>query len=171
MFGFKDKMKKQPDFKQLFYDYFGSKPKKVTYSIRHDSNRYHDLMFLKSLIHDARFKQKDFKLRGKKCTIQLNRDCWELGFVEHKKSSELYIADSRLSISPVFELEWRFQNKNALNQNDELWIHDVTIERESFEILKIVLDGDGWALHMKAPDEDLKMRIHDLEVPYLYSQK
>ena len=80
-------MKKQPDFRQLFYDYFGSNPKKVTYSIRTDSNRYHDLIFLKSLVHDARFKRNEIKLRGKRLIIPINRDCWELGFVKHEKSS------------------------------------------------------------------------------------
>jgi hypothetical protein len=163
-------MKKQPDFRQLFYDYFGSKPKKVTYSIRNDSNRYHDLIFLKSLIHDARFKHKDFSMRGKRCTIKLNRDCWELGLIEHKESSELHIADSQLSLSPVYNLEWRFQDKSLINQNDELWIHDVLIERESHEILTIVLVGDDWSLHMKASDNDFNMKIRDIEVPYLYSE-
>ena len=164
-------MKKQPDFRQLFYDYFGSKPKKVTYSIRQDSNRYHDLLFFKSLIHDARFKRKDIKIRGKKLTVQLNRDCWELGFVEHKKHSELYIANSRMSISTVSDLEWRFHNESEMNPESELWIHDILIQRESYEILKVILDGDGWSLHMKASDDDFNMTIQDIEVPYLYSNK
>ena len=164
-------MKKQPDFRQLFYDYFGSKPKKVTYSIRHDSNRYHDLIFLKSLIHDARFKRTDYKVRGKKLTIQLNRDCWELGFVEHNASSELHITNSRLSLSPVFDIEWRFCNGFEITTESELWIHDVIIQRESFEILKVVLEGDDWSLHMKASDDDFRLIVQDLEVPYLYSMK
>ena len=161
-------MKNQPDFRQLFHDYFGSAPKKVTYSIRHDSNRYHDLIFLKSLIHDARFKRKDLKLRGKICTIPINRDCWELGFSEQ---NELHVADSRLSISPVFNLEWRFNNDHSINPNDELWIYDVFIQRESSEILVVVLDGDSWSLHMRAYDDDFKMKVQDIETPYLYSQK
>ncbi len=164
-------MKKQPDFKQLFYDHFGQKPKKVSYSIRPDSNRYHDLIFLKSLIHDTRFKRNDAKIRGKRLSIQINRDCWELGYVEHEKHNELYIANSRISISPVSDLEWRFSNNTEMNSNNELWIHDVIIQRESFETLNIVLDGDGWSLHMKASDDDFNMKIQDLEVPYLYSQK
>jgi hypothetical protein len=164
-------MQNQPDFRQLFYDYFGSKPKKVTYSIRHDSNRYHDLIFLKSLIHDARFKRNAIKKRGKKLTIQLNRDCWELGFVKHENSSELYIADSQLSISPVFDLEWRFTTENEINIDRDLWIYDVAIQRESSELLKVVFDGDGWSLHMKASENNFKMGIQDLETPHLYSQK
>lgn len=171
MFGHINTMNKQPDFRQLFYDYFGSKPKKVNYFIRQDSNRYHDLIFLKSLIHDARFKRIDFRLRGKKIAIQLNRDCWELGFVERNESSELYIANSRLSISPVFDIEWHSCHGYGINPESELWIHDVVIQRESSEMLKIILDGDKWSLHMKALDDDFRMKVQDLEVPYLYSMK
>jgi hypothetical protein len=164
-------MKKQPDFRQLFDDFFGRMPKKVSYSIRADSNRFHDLVFLTSLIHDARFKPDTLKIRGKRLIIQLERDCWELGFAESKGSSELYIADSILSISPVYDLEWRFLNGNRIKGANELWILDVIIERKSLDILKVVLDGDGWSLHMKAFDADFKMGIQDREVPYLYSQK
>lgn len=164
-------MKKQPDFKQLFYDYFGSKPKKVNYIVRHDSNRYHDLIFLNSLIHDSRFKRKDTKVYGKKLIIKLNRDCWELGFVEQENNSELHIANSQLTISPIIEFEWRFQNDSAAEKNTDLWIDDILIERESYAILKVVLEGDGWSLHVKVIYDDFKMRIQDLEVPYLYSQK
>ena len=164
-------MKKQPDFKQLFYDYFGSKPKKVNYIVRPDSNRYHDLIFLNSLTHDSRFKRKDTKVYGKKLIIKLNRDCWELGFVENKNTSELHIANSQLTISPFIELEWRFQNDNAAEKNTELWIDDILIIRESYAILKVVLEGDGWSLHMRVMDDDFKMKLKDLEVPYLYSQK
>jgi hypothetical protein len=113
-------MKKQPDFKQLFYNYFGSKPKKVNYVVRSDSNRYHDLIFLNSLIHDSRFKRNNTKVYGKKLIIQLNRDCWELGFVKQNNNSELHIANSQLTISPFIELEWRFHNGNSAEKKTEL---------------------------------------------------
>ena len=35
----------------------------------------------------------------------------------------------------------------------------------------IILDGESWSLHMKALDDNFKMKIIDLEVPYRYSQK
>ncbi len=44
------------------------------------------------------------------------------------------------------------------------------IERVSYEILKIVLEGDDWSLHMKVSDDDFNMKIQDLEVPYIYSK-
>ncbi|MHB9138940.1 MAG: hypothetical protein ACYC4Q_06015 [Victivallaceae bacterium] len=160
-------MKKQPDFNQIFYDYFGANPQKVAYSIRPDSNRYHDLTFIRSLIHDGKFKKNEIKILGKRLVIPINRDCWELGL----KDNELYIADSRLSISPVFDLEWNFTNEMEFNPDAELWIRDLSIQRESDDMLKIVLDGYVWSLQMKAFDDDFKMKLQDLEVPYLYSQK
>lgn len=171
MIGEGNNMKQQPNFRQIFYDYFGGKPKKVTYSIRSDSNRLHDLMFLKSLIHDVTFMRSEFNIRGKRMTIQLNRDCWELGFVENKKNAELYNANSRLSISPVVDLEWSFNNERGLELDSELWIDDVTISSESFALLNIVIFGDGWKLQMKVSEENFKMSIQDLETPYLFSQK
>ena len=161
-------MKKQPDFRQQFYDYFGSKPKKVTYSIRSDSNRYHDIVFLNSLIHDARFKRNIITVRGKKLTIPINRDCWELGFIKHEKSSELHIADGNLCISPVIDFEWRIGNDVCFNDDFELWIHDLTIERLSYETLIIIIEGDGWSFRIKASDDDFKMRLQDTETPHIY---
>lgn len=160
-------MSKQPDFNQIFYDYFGTKPRMVTYSIRSDSNRYHDLMFIKSLIHDGRLKRNGIKIIGKRLVIPINRDCWELGL----KDNELYIADSRLSISPFFDLEWNFTNGMDFDSDAELWIRDLSIQRESDGMLKIVIDGYTWSLQMKAFDDNFKMKLQDLEIPYLYSQK
>jgi hypothetical protein len=160
-------MSKQPDFNQIFYDYFGTKPRMVTYSIRSDSNRYHDLMFIKSLINDGRLKRNGIKIIGKRLVIPINRDCWELDL----KDNELYIADSRLSISPVFDLEWNFTNGMDFDPDAELWIRDLSIQRESDDMLKIVIDGYVWSLQMKAFDDNFKMKLQDLEIPYLYSQK
>lgn len=39
-------MKRQPDFAELFQKHFGSSPSAVTYQVRQDSNRFHDLVFL-----------------------------------------------------------------------------------------------------------------------------
>jgi hypothetical protein len=104
-------MKKQPDFTQLFYEFFGNKPRKVQYEVRSGPCRYHDLVFLGSLIHDARFQRQKIQLRGTRLTILVNRDCWELGLTpgeeNGEKYSELHIADAALSISPVKKLNGR----------------------------------------------------------------
>jgi hypothetical protein len=55
--------------------------------------------------------------------------------------------------------------------DNELWINDVMIQTESFEIRTIILEGDGWSLSMKTSDDDFKMKIQDTEIPYLHSQR
>ena len=91
--------------------------------------------------------------------------------VEREKHSELYIANSRLSIAPVTDLEWSFCNERDFHHDTELWLNDVEIKSETFETLKVVIKGDGWNLQMKASDEDFMMKVQDLEIPYLYLQK
>src|SRR5512136_2827545 len=97
-------MKRQPDFTEIFHGYFGSIPQKVTCRVHQDGDRFHDLVFLNSIIHDARFKIKNVKQKGRKLTIPIKRDRWEIPSVQRKKPRphiELYVADSLMTISPV----------------------------------------------------------------------
>jgi hypothetical protein len=77
-------MKPQPDFPKLFFEYFGTKPRKVLYEIRQGPCRFHDLVFLNSLIHDATFHRKDARLSSERLTIPVDRDCWELLALKNK---------------------------------------------------------------------------------------
>lgn len=164
-------MRKQPDFQKLFFSHFGDKPRKVTYTIREDSNRYHDLIFLSSLIHDARFRREAVKLRGKRLTIPINRDCWELGIVDHADSHELHCADARLDISLVVNIEWRFDHGSEFSPSAELWIEEFWLVRETDETMKVTMGGFDWGSVITVRDEDLVIKLRDLEIPYLYSEK
>ena len=165
-------MKQQPDFQTLFFDYFGATPRKIVYQIRQDSNCHHDIVFLTSLIHDARFKRSDFRLRGKRLTVNMNRDCWELGFVEGNLGSELYIADTRLSVSEVISIEWSFGNEFDMTDSTELWITDIWLDPHSHhDSRRLTLAGHGWSCNMMLSDENITIKLSDKEVPYLYSQK
>lgn len=57
-------MRPQPDFTRLFFEHFGTRPRKVVYEMRQGAFRLHDLVFLESLIHDATFSGKDVRLSG-----------------------------------------------------------------------------------------------------------
>ncbi|MCF6314003.1 MAG: hypothetical protein L3J39_16270 [Verrucomicrobiales bacterium] len=166
-------MNKQPNFQELFYQYFGSTPKKITYSIRSGANRLHDIIFLKSLIHDARFVRSRIEINEKRLMIPINRDCWELGIVKHekKRGSELYVTDACLSVSPVADLEWSFNNEEDFNLDTELWISDLIVQKMSCELLKVRFEGDFWSLSFTVPKNDFKMCIQDSEIPYLYSER
>ncbi len=165
-------MKKQPDFQKLFFSYFGDTPRKVVYQIRQDSNRHHDIVFLTSLIHDARFKRSDFALRGKRLYVNINRDCWELGFVDRNLASELYIADARLSVSEVTSIDWSFENGFDMTGSTELWITDIWLDPHSYhDYRRPTLAGHGWSCNMMLSDDNITIKLSDKEVPYLYSQK
>ena len=185
-------MRKQPDFGKVFRDYFGCVPRKITYEVRMDANLPHDLAFLSSLIHDARFKMTDVNLRGKRLTININRDCWELGMDRPDGALELYIADSRLSISKVLSLDWMFDGRPPVDNSTELWIRDISytsdmidsvthsvissfamqcpdLEDRGFECpRRLALNGHFWSSHITLLDDRIKLA--DKETPYLYSQ-
>jgi hypothetical protein len=167
---------RQPDFRALFYKYLSGKPRKVAYAVRPDSNCYHDLVFLASLIHDARFKRAGMHLAGKRLTIPINRDCWELGIVDRDGGCDLYVADARLTISPVLAMAWRFGNGVDRSAKVERWINDFWLEHkalgdEASETRTVVIDGFGWQCRLKMPDDDLKIVLQDIEVPCLYSRR
>ena len=167
-------MKKQPDFAELFRNHFGDTPSKVTYQVRQDSNRFHDLVVLNSLIHDARFKRDQAVLRGKRLSISFERDCWELGTVEHSDCAELHIAQALLTLSPVLEIEWRFKHGTDFGSDTELWIQDIWLDRHATQeddSMTVVINGFKWLCVITVRESELKIRLQDLETPYLYSQR
>lgn len=163
---------KQPDFQRLFFDHFGQTPRKVTYSVRPDSNRHHDIVFLSSLVHDARFLRSSLILRGTRLTVPINRYCWELGTVDTREGKELHIADSRLTIASVKDIEWRFTHGSAMDRA-ELWIGGIWLDHEAKGNLReLVIDGYDWRCTLKLDDEqDIKVRLVDLCVPFLFSRR
>jgi len=167
-------MKKQPDFADLFHKHFGDKPSKVTYVVRQDSNRFHDLIFLESLIHDARLKREQAVIRGTRLSMQIERDCWELDLIERADYAEFYIAQARLTISPVFDIEWRFEHRVEFSPDTELWINDIWLERQAMQendVVPVVINGFAWQCILTVHEPELKIRLQDLETPYLRSEK
>lgn len=171
-------MKKQLDFAAQFYDYFGEKPSKVSYEVRQDSNRYHDLVFMTSLIHDATFRKRDIKIRGDRLNIPIVRECCELGTVSYPDFAELYAAKAQLSIAPVSYFEWRFGNDFNFLSNKELTIEEIWIERERRQwniVRSVVLRGMEWECQLMPQnfddDEevDIEIQLRDLEIPHLKS--
>lgn len=168
------KMRKQPDFTALFFDYFGGRPRKVAYEVRHGSSRWHDLVFLNSLVHDARFCRKDIWVKSKRLVLPVNRDCWELPRHESEKSSELHIANARLSIYPVKSVVWSFDQNHSFSADAEMWLDYIWLERTAISqdgTIPVVLAGYGWRCTILADADDLEIKLRDLEVPYLYSER
>ena len=161
---------RQPDFRKIFYDYLGGVPKKVAYKVRRDSNQLHDMMFLKSLVHDAGFRRDSMRLRGRHLTILINRDCWELWPPEYPKPSEVYNANARLDIAPVLEIKWHFDEGVDLSPSTELLIRDLILIPAADEILTLNVQGFRWNCCLTVMGDDLRIVLRDLEVPHSFSR-
>lgn len=163
---------KQPDFTRLFFDHFGGKPKKVQYEIRVGPNQMHDLIFLISLIHDARFYPRDIKVRGSRMTIPIHRDCWEIPLSER---NELHTAKSKLLFSTVSDINWITQKLDHFGSDQELWIDFLYFDKDYRSLSKdrftCFLSGHDWLLQFTMKQIDFKIKLQDLEMPYLYSER
>ncbi|HKP35530.1 MAG TPA: hypothetical protein VJT71_01635 [Pyrinomonadaceae bacterium] len=161
----------QPDFSALF------RRDKVTplhFRVRLGPCDVHDLHFLSSYLHDARFKPDAVNLRGKRLTIDFERDCWELGHTEHNRFCELHIAKSCLSVTPVSNIRW--EAANILPADGELWLEKIYFGAAHWEIgnaTEVVLSAPhaGWKLAISAAKEFKTFRLDDKETPYLYSRR
>jgi hypothetical protein len=170
-------MKEQPDFTKLFFEHFHPTPRKVEYEIRQGVLGFHDLIFLSSLVHDARFQKRNVIYKNKRLAIPLERDCWEIPAVQKEGHNELYITNSRLMIFPVEQIEWSFSHELNFNVNTELWINHVwcdfhwTWSASAEESIPMYIYGVDWKCHLLVNEVDLKIKLHDIEIPYLYSQR
>jgi hypothetical protein len=168
-------MRKQPDFDKVFRDYFGESPKKVTYVLRHGPDFYHDIVFLCTLVHDARFCPNDLTLRGTRLTIPIKRDCWEIPLVSYSlNSGEMYFVHSRITISPVLSITWEYNVRRSFGKDVEMELQDIWLNPD------IDCDTGQTSLTLAFFDckctietiyNDLQLRVTDLEVPYLRSKK
>jgi hypothetical protein len=110
----------------------------IDFVCRETPNLLHDMVFLRSYLHDATFEASDVHLRGTVLRIGLKRDRWEL----YKSPGELESIATRLIIRPVLSLKWRSKAKVA----SEFSIRDVYLG-ESFwdnsDTAEVVLAGFG----------------------------
>lgn len=166
-------MTKQPDFNKLFFDYFGRKTKKVTYELRLPPNLLHDLVFMSSLVHDARFHIKDIVIRGKKLTIPIERDCWELP--KMPETNELHVTRSRLVFTTVHDIRWEFKDISKASPDKELWIDYLYIDEDfrsdKSDYFTFTIAGDDWKLIFSLKEYDFTAKLQDEEAPYLYSER
>lgn len=172
---------RQPDFSRLFRETFAGSPKKISYEVRtNGSNMYHDVVFLSSLVHDARFRLADIRLKRRRLTIPLERDCWEIPFAEAGGALEPHVARAELVIEPVVKSEWmsdplRDPERSGHPTGDgEEWLLYFWMERPSFDdsdtgqvIIKCA--HSKWTLTVAK--EGMIVRLRDLEVPYLHSTR
>jgi hypothetical protein len=163
---------KQPDFTKIFFDYFGGRPRKVRYELRFPPYFLHDLAFLNSLVHDASLFPRDVVLRGEKLTIPIERDCWE---IPKAQGNELHIAKAKLVLQTVQDLRWVFEGIDKADPDQELSIDGLCIN-ESYrshtaDRFDFTIIGHGWQLEFTLKQFDFIVKLQDVELPYLFSQK
>lgn len=157
----------QPDFQALFFAHLGKQPKRQRYELRfNSSNLHHDVVFLTSLVHDARLSVASVKRRGSKLILDLLRDAWELDTVLHAGVPELLVAPSRLTITGVLTLEWRFEDRVPVN-GDELEFQSVEVERagEEGEKYRVRLAGFFWSLDLMLDGDRASVVLRDQRKP------
>jgi hypothetical protein len=162
-------MLKQPDFGQLFRETFAADKHPVRYSVRSDGNLLHDLAFMSSLVHDARLINWNAQAHDGNLTLELNRDCWELGYHRKEKSSELYLADSILKLTGVQAVEWNCEG----HPKEEPWIEYLWIDPgfRHNERFNFYLVGDHWKCTINLLESQTSIELHDTNSPYLWSER
>lgn len=146
----------------------------LRFHARPSANHVHDIQFLSGYLHDARLTPSTVALRGKKLTISLHRDCWELPLVVREGCSELYTAKSRLTIQPVSSVRWEVDEPATLQ--GELWIECIYLgpaHWEEFEASEIVISAPHarWKLTIAIAGDFGDIRLRDLETPKLWAER
>ncbi len=160
-----------PDYSTLLHR---DKVRPLHFRVRGGANFVHDVHFLSSYLHDARFTTGAVTKRGKRLSLVVERDCWEFGFTEHARAPELHIAKSRLTVTPVSSLRWESADLARLER--ELWIESIYLGAahwETSEASELVVSAPhaGWKLVLSIADDCGDIRLDDLETPHLHSTR
>ena len=157
----------QPDFQALFFEHFGRRPRPHTYKVRFGtSNVYHDVIFLDSLVHDARLSRHSVRRQGGRVTIRLQRETWEVGTLVRKGAPPLHHVPSLLRISGVERLVWRFANRKV---RGELSLRGAHLQPpRDAEAYHFILDGYRWKLHLLLNEYRAGIVLHDTGTPRRY---
>jgi hypothetical protein len=129
-----------PDFGKYFRTNSRSP---IDFECRDAPNLLHDLVFLRSFIHDASFEINKIRLSGKTLRIPMQRDRWE----RYKPSRKLESVAAKLVIRPVLALKWESVPKGkASSHSHEFFIRDVYLGESYWDIsdkADIVLSSFG----------------------------
>ncbi len=138
----------QPDFTNIFFNHFEDSPQKVHYELRLPPYFLHDLAFLSSLVHDARFLYKDIVDTDQKLIIPLNRDRWE---IKRLKGDNLQDINSELIFTTVQNLNWSFLSSKKPEPDEELWIDYLfvgeNIREQGGDTFSFVICGENWKVN------------------------
>jgi hypothetical protein len=163
-------MKKQPDFSSIFFEYFGSCPRPMSYELRFDSSLLHDLQFMSSLIHDAVILPESLVTTRKRIVLKMRRECWELPKVKVGAAVHLAVVESELVISPSTEITWCLTG-GYLRQSPQggfilrgLYV-DLDYWNAERSFFTLTLQGHSWLCHIKVDSKSPLVRLRDVGFP------
>ncbi len=163
--------KTQLDFSALFYESLGGSPEPVHYKLREGPCLPHDIVFLNSLIHDARVKNPGVDDSNGNLSIHVNRDCWELGYTRNQDGLELHIADALINIDGVISCRWILTDDPIAEPwIDYLWF-DRSYRSHDIANFQIFLVGEHWECSLVLDREAWSLEMRDQETPYLWSSR
>ena len=114
-----NKRSRLPDFGKYFRT---NSRTPIDFVCRDGANLLHDVVFLRSYIHDASFEAREVRLRGKTLRIRMQRDRWEF----HKDSKNLESIPATLVISPVLTVKWEsFSKTRASSIPNKFFVRDI----------------------------------------------
>ncbi len=161
---------RQPDFGQFFH-LAAWRP--LDYETRPGPNLLHELAYLSSYSHDARFRPDRMRYERKRLVIELERDCWEI----LQATGKLPSVRSELSVRGVSSLTVTLTERwvtgglgthcQALASIDDV---RVSIGRQFGDPQggEVVIDcgSAGLVLTARAEEQLPLVRIRDLSKPY-----
>lgn len=159
-------MKKQPNFTDVFFQYFASRRDPVVYELRPDANFRHDLAFVSSLLHDARILRVNKRSR-RRYEIAVERDRWEVSRDpgDPNATPVLSAVESMLICSPVNGLVYTQTGDCDVIEPertiDYIWVTEAYFDcaSKSFEL---VLGGQNWRICIELPKFEFSIRLKDL---------
>ena len=146
----------QPNFTSIFREHFSSS-EKVFYRVRTSPNILHDVVFVTSLIHDARLTPNTVRLDETTLILPIDRDRWEVF-----DSNEILSCQSVLTITGVIRTNW----VGVVDLNKELWADYLWLDeayqdhdRTSFEFAIV---GEDWRLRIEVDNREWQFSLRDV---------
>ena len=163
----------QPDFSKIFFDYFATAPRPISYEIRKGPNQPHDVHFMSSLLHDACFKPEDIKLDGRRLTLLLRRDRWEDNPIP--SDDGITCVAATLTIEPVLSSKWEMDDRelpliipgpDCTEEDLSLWMTSLAIQNSEGrpeDEWTVILVGWKWRFILSVGLDGFGVRLQDAE--------
>jgi hypothetical protein len=162
----------QPDFQALFFDHFGQTPARQRYELRFGTHHlHHDVVFLSSLLQDARLSRAAVRGRRGMVVIAAERDTWELGSLVLPGAPPLHHCPCRITVGGVAGVEWDF-DREVPDIDAELWLSRVRLERRQrgADGMSLLLEGAAWCLRLAVHPAKASVVMQDAREPRAHAR-